>query len=80
MASTTQDGTRTAPKSRARKETAHAAGGAPQNASVGETKSGLSGGTAAVLGVAAVGVVAGLAANLGRKAAVQAPSADSSRS
>jgi hemerythrin superfamily protein len=31
--------------------------------------------TAAVLGVAAVGVVAGLAANLGRKAAVQAPSA-----
>ncbi|MDB5661753.1 MAG: hypothetical protein JWM38_2267 [Sphingomonas bacterium] len=31
--------------------------------------------TATVLGVAAVGVVAGLAANLGRKAAVQAPSA-----
>ena len=33
------------------------------------------GGTAAVLGAAAVGVAAGLAANIGRKAAVQAPSA-----
>lgn len=31
--------------------------------------------TAAVIGVAAVGLVAGLAANIGRKAAVQAPSA-----
>jgi hemerythrin superfamily protein len=72
MASKAQGST---PKSRTRKPAppksaesgAAAEGGSPP-------KTGRSS-TAAVLGVAAVGVVAGLAANLGRKAAVQAPSA-----
>lgn len=50
---------------------------APKAAPTAETKAPARKGssTAAVLGIAAVGVAAGLAANLGRKAAVQAPSA-----
>jgi hemerythrin superfamily protein len=74
MAGPTENDTKTAPKPR---KAATPKPAAPEAAtSQGEpVKSGMSGSTAAVLGVAAVGVVAGLAANLGRKAAVQAPSA-----
>jgi hemerythrin superfamily protein len=69
MASKAQGST---PKPRTRKPAASKTADTAQPEAA--TKSGKTS-TAAVLGVAAVGVVAGLAANLGRKAAVQAPSA-----
>jgi hemerythrin-like domain-containing protein len=76
MATTTHDQTKTAPAPRRRKaRTPKPAAPAPSGTQGEPVKSGFGGGTAAVLGVAAVGLAAGLAANLGRKAAVQAPSA-----
>jgi hemerythrin superfamily protein len=74
MAGTTHEDTKTAAKPR---KAAVAKPAAPVAATSHSepTKTGIGSSTAAVLGVAAVGVVAGLVANLGRKAAVQAPSA-----
>ncbi|MDB5689952.1 MAG: hemerythrin protein [Sphingomonas bacterium] len=71
MASPTHDDSKADTKPRARK----APTPKPASPAAATDKAGFGGSTAAVLGVAAVGVFAGLAANLGRKAAVQAPSA-----
>jgi hemerythrin superfamily protein len=69
MASTTQNDTKAETKPRGRKSST------PKQSADTAARPGTGGSTAAVLGMAAVGVVAGLAVNLGRKAAVQAPSA-----
>lgn len=69
MASKAQDGT-SKPRTRKPASTANPASGSKE-ATAGTSRPS----TGAILGVAAVGVVAGLAANIGRKAAVQAPSA-----
>ena len=76
MTGTPQDSTKSSPKPRARKAPAPKPAAPVAANTQGDPATGrIGGGAAAVLGMAAVGVVAGLAANLGRKAAVQAPSA-----